>query len=73
MAEANRQNVATISDFYKDDLPDDSIFVFRYPTCHNDKIGNSKVLVNSSRYLVSSLGVYCSVITVLHCACPLIR
>jgi len=45
----------TISDIYKDDLPDDSIFVLEYPTSHKDSIGNPKFLVNSSRYLVSSL------------------
>lgn len=45
----------TISDFYKDDLPDDAIFVFEYPSSHRDNIGNPMFLVNSSRYLVSTL------------------
>jgi len=44
----------TISDIYKDDLPDDSIFVLEYPSSHKDNIGNPMFLVNSSRYLVSS-------------------
>ena len=44
----------TISDIYKDDLPDDSIFVLEYPSSHRDNIGNPLFLVNSSRYLVSS-------------------
>jgi len=45
----------TISDFYNDDLPDDSIFVLEYPFSHKDSIGNPMFLVNSSRYLVSNL------------------
>jgi len=51
---ATRQDMLTISDIYKDDLPDDSIFVLEYPSSHKDNIGNPMFLVNSSRYLVSS-------------------
>ena len=50
---ANRQDMLTISDIYKDDLPDDSIFVLEYPSSHKDNFGNPMFLVNSSRYLVS--------------------
>jgi len=45
----------TYSDIYKDDLPDDSIFVLEYPSSHKDNIGNPMFLVNSSRYVVSGL------------------
>jgi len=45
----------TISDIYNDDLPDDSILVLAYPFSYKDNTRNPKLLVNSSRYLVSSL------------------
>jgi len=45
----------TISDIYKDDLPDDAIFVLEYPSSHRDNFGNPMFLVNSSRYLVSHM------------------
>jgi len=48
----------TFSYFYKDDLPDDSIFVLEYPSSHRDSIGNPQLLVNSSRYLVSDHTIY---------------
>jgi len=44
----------TISDIYKDDLPDDSIFIFEYPSSHKKYMGNPMFLLNSSRYLVSN-------------------
>jgi len=51
---SNRQDMLTISDIYKDDLPDDAIFVLEYPSSHRENIGNPMFLVNSSRYLVSN-------------------
>ena len=54
-AMCSRPDMQTISDMYKDDLPDDSIFVLEYPYSHKEKFGNPMFLVNSSRYLVSHM------------------
>jgi len=51
---ASSRDMLTISDIYKDDLPDDAIFVLEYPSSHKDNIGNPMFLVNSSRYVVSN-------------------
>lgn len=47
------QNMFTISDIYKDDVPDDTVFVLEYPSSYKPNFGNPAFLVNSSRYLVS--------------------
>lgn len=42
----------TISDLYKDDVPEDTIFVLEYPTSCKENFGNPAFLVNSTRYLL---------------------
>lgn len=41
----------TISDIFKDDVPDDTIFVTEYPSSQKEKFGNPAFLINSTRYL----------------------
>ena len=42
----------TISDLYKNDVPEDSVFVLEYPSSFRENFGNPAYLVNSSRYLL---------------------
>jgi hypothetical protein len=42
----------TISDLYKNDVPEDTIFVLEYPTSYKENFGNPSFLVNSTRYLL---------------------
>lgn len=46
------RDMQTIADLYKNDLPEDTIFVLEYPTSYKENFGNPSFLVNSTRYLL---------------------
>lgn len=42
----------TISDLYKNDLPEDATFILEYPSSQKENAGNPSFLVNSTRFLL---------------------